>query len=168
MLVVSAAIREKAPPGECRNWARAMGAVGVGLVSLQTIHATLIAEKLNTELMVKQQQKASEIAKERVLAVTSKNGHRIEFGVSKHGLRIGTTDGRYCDGSVTSGERTESNRRGQSAAIGLCRDGRTDAVNDGFDVATKLPQWWRNVWNATDDGSDVSFRASGEIEGESF
>lgn len=53
MLAASAAIREKTPPGECRNWARALGVFGVMVVSLQTIHTTMIAEEVNTELMVR-------------------------------------------------------------------------------------------------------------------
>lgn len=53
ILAVSAAIREKIPVPECRNWARILGVIGVGLVSLQTIHATMLVEKLSTELMVR-------------------------------------------------------------------------------------------------------------------
>lgn len=60
MLIVSAAIRELMHSAECRNWARAMGVVGVALMSLQTIHATTVAEKLNTELMVRRGQHAQE------------------------------------------------------------------------------------------------------------
>jgi hypothetical protein len=53
MLVVSAAIRESIPAGECRNWARLMGVVGVSLMSLQTVHTTMLIKELNTELMVR-------------------------------------------------------------------------------------------------------------------
>ena len=168
MLATSAAIREKTPPGECRNWARAMGVVGVLLMSLQTIHTTMIAEELNTELMVRRQQKASEIGEEHVLAVTTQSGNKIEYGVSKNGVRNRTTASR-CSGSKSgSGSSPESTGRSKFAAVELGGDGRSHAANDGLDGAAELSRWWGHVWHGPDDGSAVSFRAAGEIEGESF
>jgi hypothetical protein len=101
MLVVSATIREKSPPGECRNWARAMGFVGVGLMSLQMIHVTMLVKELNTELMVRRgshdveqtEAVATEIADPvRVVAVTKEYS-----ATSPSGLHIAATklsDGR--------------------------------------------------------------------------
>jgi hypothetical protein len=92
MLVVSAAIRESIPAGECRNWARLMGVVGVGLMSLQTIHTTMLIKELNTELMVRRgshdveqtEAVATEIADPvRVVAVASEY-----TAISPSGLQI--------------------------------------------------------------------------------
>jgi len=87
MLAASAAIREKTPPGELRNWARAMGVFGAALMSLQLIHTTLIAEELNTELMVKKRrQDATQIAKVESVALVTKRGTVVEIG-DIHGVR---------------------------------------------------------------------------------
>lgn len=120
MLVASAVIREKVPPGECRNWARAMGVFAVGLVSLQTIHATFLVKELNTELMVRRGSRdaqqteamATQIADPvRVLAVASEYS-----AVNKAGAEISVT-------------RLSS---GQLGSVSLIR-GRS-----GFDTGTNL------------------------------
>lgn len=101
LVTVSAAIRERVKASECRNWARAMGVLGVGLVSLQAIHATMLVEQLNTELMVRRGMRnveqteavATQIADPvRVVAVAS------EYTSSVAGQTVSIvqyTDGRF-------------------------------------------------------------------------
>lgn len=109
MLVVSATIREKTPAGECRNWARAMGVVAVGLISLQTLRVTMLVQELNTELMVrrgshnveKTEALATQIADPvRVVAVASEFSQ--DFGSYKVSVEK-YRDGRYGPVSITAG-----------------------------------------------------------------
>ena len=102
ILLASAAMLEKFPPGECRNWARAMGVLGVLLVSLQTIHATMLAEELNRELMTQQTEAvATQIADPvRVVAVAEEYRNIVD------GQAVSITrysDGRFGPVSVATG-----------------------------------------------------------------
>lgn len=166
--VVAAAVRETVKHSGVRCLARAIGAGSFFAVAAFANHVSHEYEKLNFEVMVKKQQKASEIAKERVVAVTSSNGNKIEFGVSKHGVRVRTTGGGYGNGRSAGSECSEGDRRGKFAAVELGCDGGSNATHDGFNAAPELSKWWRHVWHGTDDGTAISFRAAGTIEGESF
>ncbi len=165
---IAAGVRETTKNPTARNIARAFGAGAFVLVAGFAIHATQEVGKLTSELMVKKQQKASEIAKERILAVTTDTGNKVEFGVSKHGVRVRTTGGGYSDGRSAGSECSEGDRRSKFAAVELGCDGGSNATDDGFNAAPELSKWWRHVWHGADDGTAISFKPAGTIEGESF
>lgn len=170
LLIVSAAIREKIVSTECRNWARLMGVIGAGLLSLQTIHATMVVEELNKELMVRQQhQKSSEISSESVIAVTTTNGNKIEFGVSKNGMRVGTAVSRHGSDEFTDSPDAEGSRCREFAAVDMGRNGRSDTTYDGFNASAKLSEWWRHTWSrGPDGGNEARFNLPRKVSGEDF
>ncbi len=140
LVTVSAAIREKVKATECRNWARAMGVLGVGLVSLQAIHATMLVEELNTELMVRRgthdvqqtEAVATQIADPvRVVAVAS------EFSRTVGGSVVSITrysDGRFGSVSVTGGRGGGIGSSGQQFGQPIAgSDGTTLHADDGCD-----------------------------------
>lgn len=143
LVTVSAAIREKVKATECRNWARLMGVCGVALVSLQAIHATMLASELNKELMAKgatnvQQNETTagtEIANENsVVSVASEYQAETKTGAKVSVVKY--TDGRVRPVFTALGRRglnalpdgNETNRnRGASAVVG-----RSDRSGDSL------------------------------------
>lgn len=133
MLVASAAIREKTPPGECRNWARALGVFGVMLVSLQTIHTTMIAEELNTELMVR---RGSHDAEETKAVAAEIDAPAFVSAVSSEYTAVNKAGAEISVTRLSSGQLgSVSLIRGRSG-LDACRDLRSAdrAGSAGIDV----------------------------------
>ena len=119
LLLVSAAIRERSKDKECRNWARILGFVGACLLSLQTIHATMLAEQLNRELMVKQsEQKATQIAKVESVALVTKRGTKVELGEGSGVRTISRAYGNRSLGNRGVANRSTANRNADSGPDG--------------------------------------------------
>ncbi len=113
LVTVSAAIRERVKATECRNWARAMGVVGVGLVSLQAIHATMLVEELNTELMVRRG--THDVQQTEAVATQIADPVRVVAVASEYSTTIGdrtVSITRYSDGRT--GPVSVGSRRGNS------------------------------------------------------
>lgn len=169
--IVAAVVRETVSQPAIRNLARAIGAGSFFAVAAFANHASHEWQKLNSELMVRQNQRASEIASESVIAVTTSTGSKVQFGVSEHGVRIGTAIGGSCSRESGSGFANSSADRWREAAGRLGSDGSKRTTGSGGNVALELPEWWRRwVWNdaASADRSAVSFTIENDVKGQSY
>lgn len=169
--VVAAFVRETVKHTGLRYLARAIGAASFFAVAAFAHHVAHENEKLSYELMVKRGEKATDIASERYLTVTTKSGNTFEFGVSKHGVRNrAAAIGRSSSKPVSGRNDPEPSSIGFTASR-MGSPGGTSTVLNGFDGARELSQWWRRVWsdaNEDDAGTSGRFEASGHIQGESF
>ena len=148
ILLASAAMLEKFPPGECRNWARAMGVLGVLLVSLQTIHATMLAEELNRELMT--QRVAHNVEQTEAVATQIADPVRVVAVAEEYSATVGEqrftiakfSDGRYGPvyraterkNRVGAGHSEEVPGIGGRDNSGLATGGSFDAMRNGKHV----------------------------------
>jgi len=169
--IVAAFIRETCKHSGLRCLARAIGAASFFAVAAFAYHVSHENEKLNSELMVKRGEKSTDIASERFLSLTTSGGNRFEFGVSKHGVRVGTAGiGRGSSKPAASSNNTQSSSIGFTASR-LGFDGGPSAVLDGLNDTHQLSEWWRRVWadaDADDAGTASRFESSRAIKGESF
>ena len=169
--VVAAAVRETVKHSGVRYLARAIGAGSFFAVAAFAHHVAHENEKLSYELMVKRGEKATDIASERYLTVTTKSGNTFEFGVSKHGVRNrAAAIGRSSSKPIAGGSNPEPNSIGFTASR-LGSSSGTSTVLNGFDGARELSHWWRRVWADADEddaGTAGRFEASGHFQGESF
>ena len=148
ILASSAAMREKFPPGEWRNWARAMGVLGVVVVSLQAIHATMVAEQLNSELMVRKgvnaaKQIASATRPKIAIEFSNQHGTTVSFGVDQDGVRtvFGTDSGSMgCD--LANRGRTDRSESGVRESEGGLVRNTVRGVASVRSLHERAAEWW--------------------------
>jgi len=162
----AALVRETCKHRGVRYGARAIGAASFFAVAAFANHVSIEYEKLNTELMVRKNQKASEIDASVLVTLVTPKGNRIEMGEDENGVRGIGGRVRNGDGCLRRVSGIYSNAGRQPTAGTMGRTGANVDCNDVSGIVAGMLK--RAGWNGNDDGSQRRFQLSRDAEGENF